>query len=211
MSAEWRALVEESERRILDARNADGWWTQHVAGHDQVALGPVHGFVGNVHALGSGGAHEAKLLRESALWDREHANWPPSFSDSKRLLQWCHGAPGVLTTARSYLDEELVLAGAELIWSAGPLHSQNKGAGICHGTAGNGYALLAAFERTGDEMWLERARAFAVHALGQAASLPPRHSLFNGSIGVALFATDCLERRLRFPVLDDWIPVGRRA
>ena len=47
-------------------------------------------------------------------------------------------------------------------------HSDEKGAGLCHGTSGNGYALLKTFERTGDERWLERARRFAVHALAQA-------------------------------------------
>ena len=46
-------------------------------------------------------------------------------------------------------------------------HRDAKGASICHGTAGNGYALLKAFARTGDERWLERARRFAVHALAQ--------------------------------------------
>jgi hypothetical protein len=34
-------------------------------------------------------------------------------------------------------------AGGELTWRAGPLA---KGANLCHGTAGNGYAFLALFE-----------------------------------------------------------------
>ena len=42
-----------------------------------------------------------------------------------------------------------------------------KGSGICHGTAGNGHAFLKVFERTGDELWLDRARRFAVHAVEQ--------------------------------------------
>jgi hypothetical protein len=83
-------------------------------------------------------------------------------------VQWCHGAAGIVSTAAPYLDEELLLAGAELTWRAGA-HRPDKGAGLCHGTAGNGYALLATFGRTGDERWLERARRFAVHALAQAA------------------------------------------
>ena len=50
---------------------------------------------------------------------------------------------------------------------------------------GNGFALLKAFARTGDERWLERARRFAVHALGQAERLPAangrgRYSLWTG-------------------------------
>ena len=105
-------------------------------------------------------------------------------------------------------SEELVLAGAELVWQAGP-HGDEKGYGICHGTAGNGYALLKTFERTGDERWLERARRFAVHALEQAARLEGtrgrrRYSLWTGDVGAALFAADCLDARARYPILDTW-------
>jgi hypothetical protein len=108
--------------------------------------------------------------------------------------------------AGSYLDEELLLAGAELTWRAGA-HGPEKGASICHGTAGNGYALLKAFDRTGDERWLVRARSFAVHALAQTKRLRAergrgRHSLWTGDLGVALFAADCLEARSAYPVLD---------
>src|SRR5439155_495878 len=63
-----------------------------------------------------------------------------------------------------HVDEELALGGGELTWRAGPLR---KGANLCHGTAGNGYAFLAVLDRTGDERWLARARAFAMHAAGQ--------------------------------------------
>ena len=106
-----------------------------------------------------------------------------------------------MIAAADYLDEELLLAGAELVWRAGP-HGPDKGAGICHGTAGNGYALLAAFARTGEERWLERARRFAVHALGQVAgSEEGRYSLWTGDVGTALFAADCLETRTSYPVL----------
>jgi hypothetical protein len=33
-------------------------------------------------------------------------------------LQWCHGGAGVVASAAAYLDEELLLAGAELVWRA---------------------------------------------------------------------------------------------
>jgi Lanthionine synthetase C-like protein len=49
-------------------------------------------------------------------------------------------------------------------WAAGPLA---KGSNICHGTGGNGYAFLNLYRRTQDDMWLERARAFAMTAIGQ--------------------------------------------
>jgi hypothetical protein len=102
--------------------------------------------------------------------------------------------------AADYLDEELLLAGAELVWRAGP-PTLEKGPGICHGTAGNGYALLAAFGRTGDELWLERARSFAAHALGQVEQAEGRYSLWTGGIGVAIFAADCLDAKTGYPIL----------
>src|SRR5262249_24242304 len=171
-------------------------------------ISPLHGLVGNVVALRPDPRRE-QLQRESAevlagLVVREDApaNWPSRSGTFK--LQFCSGAPGILVCASSYLDEELVVAGAELTWQAGPL-SLDKGSGICHGTAGNGYALLKAFERTGDELWLDRARRFAVHALGQVERRGHgRYSLWTGDVGVAVFAGDCLEARAAYPVLDGW-------
>jgi hypothetical protein len=102
--------------------------------------------------------------------------------------------------AEGTVEEWRRLAGAELVWLAGP-PTLEKGPGICHGTAGNGYALLAAFARTGDEEWLARARRFAVHALDQVARGDGRYSLWTGDIGAALFAADCLDASSRYPVL----------
>jgi hypothetical protein len=103
--------------------------------------------------------------------------------------------------AWDYMDEDLLLAGAELVWKTGP-SSLEKGPGICHGTAGNGYAFLKAFARTGDEQWLERARKFAVHALEQVERLPGRYSLWTGGVGVALYAAACLDERTDYPFFD---------
>ena len=72
-----------------------------------------------------------------------------------------------------------------------------------------GVAFLAAFARTGNELWLERARRFAVHALAQVERTRGengrgRYSLFTGDVGVALFASACLDGDARFPVLEGW-------
>jgi hypothetical protein len=103
----------------------------------------------------------------------------------------------MVASLAGFLDEELALAGGELTWQAGPLV---KGANLCHGTAGNGYALLALFTRTGDERWLARARAFAMHALGQverarATTGQGRYTLWTGDPGTALYLADCLDGR----------------
>ena len=198
----WRAAIEESERALRDERDDEGLWTQTLYGTSASYLGPIHGFVGNVAAL-EDAQGAADVLARTAIVAEGRANWPPTIgSEQVPRLQWCHGAPGIIATASGYLDEELLLGGAELIWDAGPPHAEEKGAGLCHGTAGNGYALLKTFERTGDEQWLDRARAFAMHALGQVEQLPSRYSLFTGGIGAALYAADCLAARARFPIVD---------
>jgi DUF1680 family protein len=100
--------------------------------------------------------------------------------------------------------DELLTAAAELTWVAGPLE---KGAGLCHGTAGNGYALLKLFARTHDERWLERARAFAMHAMAQSDRMAGqygrrRHSLWTGDPGVACYLWSCITGNDALPNLD---------
>ena len=200
----WDELASESADALVSRREADGLWTQRLWGTSFRGIGTVPGLVGNVRALLQIDDPRNELLRAdsaaalSCAATREDglANW-----SSEGKLQWCAGAPGVVSAARDYLDEELVLAGAELVWQA-RAPGDEKGHGICHGTSGNGFALLAAFERTQDELWLDRARRFAVHALGQAARLPGRYSLFTGGAGTALFAAACLEGDARYPVLE---------
>jgi hypothetical protein len=153
------------------------------------------------------------VLAQTAVVEDGLANWPTRVGrglvgpDDEIRVQWCGGAPGIVIAAADYLDEELLLAGAALPWQAGP-PGLEKGPGICHGTAGNGYAFLKTFARTGDERWLDRARRFAVHALEQVERLRTqrgdrgRYSLFTGDVGVALYAADCLDARSAYPVLD---------
>lgn len=197
----WDALADGLEA----ARDEDGLWTQHRLGEWRY-YGIGHGFAGNQLAL----SHrrtvdvDAVLLR-LALRDGPLANWPPGEGAPPEQIrvQWCHGAPGIVTGLGDVMDEELALAGGELTWRAGPLA---KGSGLCHGTAGNAYAFLVLHRRTGDELWLERARAFGLHAIGQvererAALGRGRYSLFTGDIGVALFLRHLLDGEHRFPAL----------
>jgi hypothetical protein len=203
--ATWRRLADA----LLSRRVENGLWTQRLYGQEYQSITPPHGLVGIVQALGGEDVKRdaGRILREAAHREDGLANWPPRprpdlpGPDGEIRLQWCCGAPGIVIGAYDYLDEDLLLAGAELVWRAGP-HGDEKGANICHGTAGNGYALLKAFERTGDEVWLQRARAFAVHALEQVERMPSRHSLFTGGVGVAIFAADCVDASPRYPILE---------
>jgi hypothetical protein len=197
--------ADRSAETLLAERDPDGLWTQRFVQHDHTAryLGPAHGFAGNVQAL-RGFLDEDPLrpwieevLRQHAVWDGEAVNWPPGPGHPVDRTQWCHGAPGIIATLGDLLPEDLLIGGAETTWRHGPLE---KGPGLCHGTAGNGYALLKTYAVTGDEVWLERARSFAIAALEQ---LQQRYSLMTGDIGAALFAQACIDVDPRFPILDD--------
>ena len=52
--ARWREAWDESAMALLARRDSDGLWTQQLYGHTDRVLGPVHGLVGNVLALGRG-------------------------------------------------------------------------------------------------------------------------------------------------------------
>lgn len=210
----WRDAWNESADALRSRRDADGFWVQRLYGQELRSLTPPHGLVGNVAALLQGGRDEAleretaAILARTAFVEDGLANWPPrerpelAGPDGQIRVQWCAGSPGIVIAAADYLDEELLLAGAELAWHTGPPGTE-KGPSICHGTAGNGYAFLKVFARTGDERWLERARRFAVHALGQVERRGRgRYSLWTGDLGTAIYAADCLDGRASYPIMD---------
>ena len=73
-----------------------------------------------------------------------------SGNDKDRLVHWCHGAPGVVHalllghrawTTAGYLDA--AIKAGELVWERGLL---KKGNGLCHGSAGNGYAFIHLYQ-----------------------------------------------------------------
>lgn len=187
-------------------------WLQRLPWGEDRVIGPAHGFAGCVLALAHKPDDElhrraAAATRRSAVEKDGLANWFPSASmetlqnpHGETRVQWCHGSPGVVASLARIAPgddehERLLLAGGELTWRAGPLA---KGANLCHGTAGNGYAFLALFERTGNELWLERARAFAMRAAAQVERWRGdhgrgRYTLWTGDAGTALFLADCLD------------------
>ena len=218
------AVVREGAERVLSGLQlapeyACKLWTQ-MFGASTKMLGLVHGFAGNACALiRAGHAHglESEIERTldaTALVEDGLANWPQSVGPPRPgrtapLVQICHGAPGVIVAlarlaprAGSRL-EELLRMGGELTWRVGPLA---KGSNLCHGTAGNGYAFLCLYRRTGERVWLERARAFAMHAIEQQEAERALHgrgrfSLWTGDPGLACFLWDCVRERDDFPTL----------
>jgi hypothetical protein len=226
----WKELLERASADLWERWQPDAegrqLWTQHFAGRDRQCIGAAHGFAGNVRALELAAActgADTTELRErttatiAALAFREDsmANWAPQTnaelagSDGHIRVQWCHGAPGVvIALARLARNDaelaELLLAGGELTWQAGPLR---KGPGLCHGTAGNGFTFLKLFELTQNDTWLDRARRFAMHALIQVEDARTnhghgRHTLWTGDPGVALYAAQCISANAAMPTID---------
>lgn len=227
----WPALFRQAVQIVWDSMAFDAelgvWqWTQDLYGRKSHYLGAAHGFVGNVFPVLRGAAllspalvqgfvdRTVAILARTALRDEQgRVNWPPTPYAAQNgaklpLVQDCHGAPGIIcrladAPAHAELDE-LLLAAGELIWSAGPLI---KGPGLCHGTAGNGYALLKLYRRSGDEKWLARARAFAMHAALQGEQMAAKHgrrryTLWNGDPGLALFLQACRSADAALPTFD---------
>jgi hypothetical protein len=224
--ARWRALFATQAARLLhELQDTDlgPLWTQDLYGSRKRYLGAVHGFAGNMIPLlrGWGWLDERQRARVADAVPRTLAansvrselgtQWRPvaGTSEPPRLCQHCHGAPGMVTTfadapfSRPEL-EELLLAGGELAWNAGPLA---KGSNLCHGTGGNGYAFLKLYRRTGDMRWLERARAFAMTAIAQCREARATHgrgrySLWTGDLGLAVYLRDCISGEPAFPTVD---------
>ncbi|HEY2355472.1 MAG TPA: LanC-like protein [Gaiellaceae bacterium] len=202
----WDEVWQVCAARVLAARDADGLWTQDLYGRTFRFLGPAHGYSGIVRTFANRGRVpdladlSPYLLRGDGL-----LNWMPVVGAEPRetRVQWCHGAPGMVATLGDLLAEEDAIAGGELTWRAGPLA---KGSNLCHGTAGNAYAFLVLHCRTGEELWLERARAFAMHAIRQVEQEREklgrgRYSLFTGDIGVAIFLRHLLDGEDRLPTM----------
>lgn len=190
----------------------------------------MHGFVGTASPLIRGRAllgdvawagWQARIeqtVQRTATRAGPLANWRAWLVGPERglLMQYCHGAPGFVINLADMPGpglDELLLAGGEATWAAGPLR---KGSNLCHGTGGNAYAFLKLYRRSGDTRWLERARAFAMHAILQTEAHEQqygqlRFSLWTGDPGLAIFLCDCLRGGADFPTLDVWFAGGAGA
>lgn len=198
--------------------DGSGWvWDNDLFGQTRSYFGACHGVAGNLNAFLRG----ADLLPDEFLSDAINrtaatldfhavrqggmANWFTCTAPTKGRLfvQWCHGAPGIVTalsttpktgTSGSEIIDTLLVEASALVWNAGPLA---KGPGICHGTAGNGYAFLKMYQRDGQTHWLDKARAFASHAIQQSQVHRTqygqgRSSLMTGDAGLAVYLHHCL-------------------
>jgi hypothetical protein len=231
----WQALFREGVDILWQQMHAvrhteypdrEAWvWTQDLYGDQLVYMGAGHGFAGNLFPVIRGArwldeklvadfeARAFETLDIAASRDAGMINWEPVFDrhaagyPSKPLVQDCHGAAGIvcrLAGARCAALKALLIQAGELVWAAGPL---NKPPGLCHGTYGNGYAFLKLHAMTGEERWLDRARAFAMHSIRQSDALAAqygrrRFTLWSGDLGLAMYLWGCVGADAALPTLD---------
>lgn len=219
---QWQDLYLKGAKSLFDNWVQDNetgqWlWQSEVFGPKRHYYGACHGVVGNANILLQGAdllpkncvetiiTRTMNTLLSSVKQKNGLANWilctKPNIE--KLLVQWCHGAAGVVTamartpkinTSESEQLDQLLAETAELVWQAGPLV---KGSNVCHGTAGNGYAFLYMYQRTGEAIWLDRARKFAMHAIEQCRQArlkygQGRFTLWTGDAGLAIYLYHCL-------------------
>uniref|UniRef100_A0A0G4H5H5 Uncharacterized protein n=1 Tax=Chromera velia CCMP2878 TaxID=1169474 RepID=A0A0G4H5H5_9ALVE len=180
-------IVESVWNGLLRKGVSTGWvfpW------HGEEYVGAAHGTMGVLHALmsvpemclagGAGGSGNREAL-EAGLrtvlgWKCPDGNFPAVVEEKSQqmseLVHFCHGAPGavllfsraaLLFSSQAYARE--AVAAAEIVYSRGLLR---KGPGLCHGVAGNGFALLVLsrlppplLSASESERWRSRARQFA--------------------------------------------------
>jgi hypothetical protein len=199
------------------------WLTDLYGAKRKLAMA-LHGFPGIVFPMLRGREHlpveqSAVLLERAhcmidntAVREGKFVNWPLAVADgagSTAHVQHCIGAPGIVNSFATLLPpsdrvDDLLVAGGELIWDAGPLVKMPS---LCHGVPGSGFALLKLFERTRDEKWLDRARCFAMHAVAQNRRFTKQYgvrkfSLWTGDLGLAVYLWCCIEATAEFPTLD---------
>lgn len=174
---------------ILDSPRPWRW-------HGKVYIGAVHGAVGIITqiVLCNPQKYAPKLETELAVlltYQFDSGNFPSSVPVEKdRLVQVCHGAPGVIVSLNSIKEyfpalkdkvEKSIVRGRECIWERGLL---TKEPCLCHGISGNALALHEKeFEHfltytTGNEM-----KAMEKDGLLEKSSAP--EGLFTGEAGRA--------------------------
>ncbi|KAI6214146.1 LanC-like protein 3-like protein [Aphelenchoides besseyi] len=177
--------------------------------HQKEYLGAAHGLSGVLQALLSFwdllAEDERVDVKQTLDWfcsiQQPDGNFP---SSSGHIAGVIH----LLIQALVLFSEDHYLQSAkrcvELIWYKGVLR---KGCGLCHGVAGNGYAMLLLYRVVNDPTLLERAKAFALIMMDQKfeqlSNVPDSpYSLFEGWAGALCFLIDLHNPgRAQFPLL----------
>eukprot|EP01031_Cornospumella_fuschlensis_P026168 gene26168-31598_t len=212
--------------KILHSEAPQGWeW------HGKFYVGAAHGLAGvllgllrlplryhNDTALMQTIKNKVQLLLTDCKYEPPHilysnANPCRNFkssvgSQSDRLVQWCHGAPGVLPVLVELIKHPEILENGNVlheIQNAVLVVQQRgllrKGLGLCHGIAGNMYTLLEAQARSPSRISEETIQSYLLCMLnyttlrdnGIMGVGDAEFSLFEGQAGALVCLVDYLE------------------
>uniref|UniRef100_A0A8C1R0R6 LanC lantibiotic synthetase component C-like 2 (bacterial) n=1 Tax=Cyprinus carpio TaxID=7962 RepID=A0A8C1R0R6_CYPCA len=188
--------------------------------HKKQYVGAAHGLAGIYYMLLQPSAKVSQdalneLLRPSVDYVRHKkfrsGNYPSSLSNDVCVWVCVCGRARVCVCVCVcvcvFRDEKYLRDAAEcgeVIWQRGLLR---KGYGLCHGTAGNGYAFLSLYRTTQDKKYLYRACKFAEWCLDygtHGCRIPDRpYSLFEGMAGAIHYLSDVIQPEgSRFPAFE---------
>jgi serine/threonine protein kinase len=208
-----RRLAAALERRLTNAGTIRSSTTIDT-------IGIAHGWAGGLYALlrwsQATGQPISTLvvdrldeLASFAQHSGRGISWPRfrDYRDASLQSTWCNGDAGLVflwLLASELLDDRRYLPLAEgAAWNVAD-RGPERTIDLCCGSAGRAYAFLALFRKTGDEIWVRRAKRFAEHA---ARELDPdatdAHRLYKGALGVALLVNELEDpRRARMPLFE---------
>jgi len=154
------------DRIICFFPNPGGSSPTYYLGNSEGAAGPM-GFLLDIPELFLNATATA-LIKNTIEWilqqQRPDGDFPEPDETDDELIQYCHGAPGVMVTmmkAYQIFGDTRYLQGADkasdLVWKTGLLV---KGLMLCHGISGNSYMLAYLYSVTGNPKYLYRAIKF---------------------------------------------------
>ncbi|KAG9451433.1 hypothetical protein H6P81_011398 [Aristolochia fimbriata] len=191
--------------------------------HGTPYWGAAHGLAGILHvllhfpALSLDDTEDVKGTLRYMVRNRfpHSGNYPSSEGNRRdKLVQWSHGATGVAIALckasqvfpndREFRDS--AIEAGEVVWKRGLA----KKVGLADGVSGNAFALLSLYRLTEEEVYRERAEAFAGFLYHNAAKMVEAddvdggdcraYSLFHGLAGTAALWFDVASpEKSRFP------------
>jgi eukaryotic-like serine/threonine-protein kinase len=159
---------------------------------------PPPSVVARLDELAANGQHIGRGM--SWLTYRDH-------SSSGMQSTWCNGDTGHallwLLAAQALGDARYVGLAEQAAWNVAD-RGPNQMYDLCCGAAGRAYAFLALYRRTGDPLWLRRAKQFADHAGREIdPDAPTAHRLYKGALGAALLLFELEDpSRARMPLFE---------